>query len=220
MGLGTGNRELATQVCFSSKWDPALVFGAFLVASWLAPLAPRATVPLQALLGAAAVVGLLFRVRRDLRGVGLRVDNLASTVAVFLLAACALSAPVVAFMTVSPISGGELATYSVWAFFQQFLVVAGFWRPFREMLGPRTSVAREATAALLASGAFALAHLPNLPLMLLVLVAEFVWLVLFARFRNLFSLSLAHALAALVASHGLAPDWLSSMRVGLRYWQP
>ncbi|MGH9323229.1 MAG: CPBP family glutamic-type intramembrane protease, partial [Vicinamibacteria bacterium] len=84
------------------------------------------------------------------------------------------------------------------------LVVAGFWRNFR-------------SNAFLTALVFSLAHAPNLPLMALVLVAETVWLLLFARFRNLLSFALAHALAALVVSHALVPDWLPSLRVGLHY---
>jgi hypothetical protein len=53
--------------------------------------------------------------------------------------------------------------------------------------------------------------------MVLVLVAETVWLVVFSRLRNLFSLALAHALAALLVSQWLIPEWVPSLRVGLHY---
>jgi hypothetical protein len=188
--------------------EPALVFGAFLVAAWILPLFPH-NVLLQSIVGAGAVVGLgwsLARKKDSLAVLGLRLDNLVSASAVLLLITAILLAPA---YWLDPdaeieIALGKLFGYFLWALFQQFLVVAGFWRNFRGHALP--------TAL-----AFSLAHAPNFPLMALVLVAETLWLVLFARFRNLFGLALAHAFAAVIVGELLVPEWLSSLRVGIHY---
>lgn len=186
--------------------EPALVFGAFLVASWLLPLVPH-TVLFQSILGAGAVLGLAWSIARNkdsLAILGVRADNVFPATAVFLFVTATLIAPLYWMDADMEIILGDLFGYFPWALFQQFLVVAGFWRNFR---------CRGLPAALV----FSLAHAPNVPLMVLVLLAEAVWLFLFSRFRNLFSLALAHALAAVVVSQAIVPDWLSSLRVGLHY---
>ncbi len=114
----------------------------------------------------------------------------------------------------------EVLIYFAWALLQQFVIVAGAWRHFRQPTGSVTGWRSDAGAATLAAGVFALAHAPNLVLMGLVFGAELVWLICFTRFRNLFALALAHTLAAIVVQQDLVPAWLSTMKVGLRYWRP
>ncbi len=186
--------------------EPALVFGAFLVASWILPLFPH-TVLLQSIVGVGAVLGLASRIARkkdSLAILGVRVDNVFPATVVFLLVTTVLVAPAYWMNGEIAIVLDELFGYFFWALFQQFLVVAGFWRNFRSRALPAALV-------------FSLAHAPNVPLMVLVLVAETVWLFLFSRFRNLFSLAIAHAFAGLIVGQALVPDWLSSLRVGIHY---
>jgi hypothetical protein len=186
--------------------EPALVFGAFLIAAWLLPLVPH-PVLLQSLVGAAAVLGLLWRIARkkeSLAELGVRVDNLLPAIGAYLLVSAILVAPAIVLNGEIEIAAEDVFEYFFWALFQQFLVVAGFWRNFRR---------RAFETALV----FSLAHAPNVPLMALVFVVETLWLLLFRRFRNLFALALAHACAALVAGQTLVPEWLSSFRVGLHY---
>jgi hypothetical protein len=196
-----------------SRFDlrvPALVFGCFLAAAWLLPLFPK-TVLLQSIVGAGVAIWLALGIARDIRNgeplapLGVRVDNLLPASAVFLLVTALLIAP--AYWKSErgiAVSLPELSLYFLWALFQQFLVVAGFWRNLRG-------------SAFLAALAFSLAHAPNVPLMALVLVSETVWLLVFGRLRNLFSLALAHALAAVLVSEWLIPEWVPSLRVGLHY---
>jgi hypothetical protein len=160
--------------------------------------------------GAGAVLALSRSIARSgesPRDLGLRLDNLLPATAAFLGVTALLALPAIAAESSISIAPSEIFRYFLWALFQQFLVVAGFWRNFRGN-------------AVLSALVFALAHAPNLPLMALVLAAETVWLLLFARFRNLASLALAHAGAALVVSHALVPEWIPSLRVGLGYWPP
>jgi hypothetical protein len=187
--------------------EPALVFGCFLIAAWLLPLFPQ-TVLLQSILGAVVALALairIFRKKEPLSRLGVRLDNLLPASAGFLLVTALLVAPAYfGSKREIAVSLPDLFLYFLWALFQQFLIVAGFWRNLREN-------------ALWAAVAFSLAHAPNVPLMVLVLVAETVWLVVFSRLRNLFSLALAHALAALLVSQWLIPEWVPSLRVGLHY---
>lgn len=206
------------------KWcEPALLFGSLVVAAWLAPLAPEWTVAIQTVLGVAAAAFLLWSARRDrveLGQLGVRADNVLGS-------SVALIAPTAVLLACLPWRGErfsldtiELSSYFFWALFQQFLLVAGFWRHFRGTLESRRPIAREVVAAASTAGVFAAAHAPNARLAGLVFLAETLWLLLFARFRNLASLALAHAAAALFVAQTLVPDWLPSMTVGIRYFRP
>jgi hypothetical protein len=201
--------------------EAALVFGLFLAATWLAPLVPGARRAVQAALGLAALVVLVRGVRRDgvaPSALGLRVDNLLGATLFFLALDAVPVASILGFAGLRDIGAGEVPAYWAWALFQQFVVTAGFWRLFRPA-ARRATMGEEARASMLAAALFAAAHAPNLPLMGLVFAAELVWLVGFARFRNLFALALAHAVAALAVKHALVGAWLPSMKVGLGYWR-
>lgn len=205
------------------KWcEPAILFGALVAASWIAPLVPEWTLEIQTILGIAAVAGLLWSAARDrveLSQLGLRWDNLLGSSVAFFVPTAILIASFPWRGERITLTAGELSSYFLWALFQQFLVVAGFWRHFRGTLEARNPTPRVVMAAASTASIFAAAHAPNLPLAGLVFLAEALWLVLFARFRNLASLALAHAAAALAAAHTLVPDWLPSMTVGIRYWR-
>ncbi len=202
--------------------EPALVFGLFLAAAWLPPLAPEWRWPAQAVLGIAALLVIVRNAMRDgiaFTELGFRIDNLFASSFVLLLVTVL---PLAAAHTLAGKPGlrpTAVFIYLGWAFFQQFVVVAGFWRYFREPTGTR-SWRSTAGAAALSAALFALVHAPNVALMELVFGAELVWLVCFTRFRNLFAVALAHSVAAIVVKHDLVPGWLPSMKVGLGYWWP
>lgn len=202
--------------------EPALLFGALLAAALLAPLVPEWTVAIQTFLGVTAAAGLLWSAARDrveLSQLGLRWDNLLGSSVAFFVPTAILIASFPWRGERITLTAGELSSYFLWALFQQFLVVAGFWRHFRGTLEARAPMPREIMVAASTASVFAAAHAPNVALAGLVLLAETLWLVLLARFRNLASLALAHAAAALAVAHTLVPDWLPSMTVGLRYWR-
>jgi hypothetical protein len=170
--------------------------------------------------------------RRAFSEIGIRFSNLLSSVAVF-------SAPVVLvfgcyavlrFLNGRPVerpqfTAGDLYSYFLWAFAQQLVAVVIFWsylvgrgRTF-SLSGPKWPP--NWTTALGTATFFALAHAPNPGLMLLTWTAESMWLVAFVRFRNLFALAAAHAIAALLALAWWVPSpLLPNLRVGLRYWAP
>ncbi len=203
--------------------EPALVFGVFLFAAWLPMLAPEWRLALQAALGIGALLAIIRSAMRDgvaLSELGLRVDNLFASSLVFLLVTGLPLAAVHRLAGKPGLRSSGVLIYFAWALFQQFVVVAGFWRYFRPPAGPSTSWRNDLGGAAITASLFALAHAPNLGLMGLVLGAELVWLACFSRFRNLFALALAHSVAAIVVKHDLVPGWLPSMKVGLGYWWP
>ena len=214
--------------------DTSLVFGAFIIASWVAPLASGWRVPLQAAIGTVGVGYVLWSIRRDqtsLKLIGLCFDNIVSSTLVFVPITLVAVSPLLlsGANTEVVLNEGSLRLLDLgtstalgfpWAFFQQFIVIACFWRLIRGTLAPSFKLGREARVAGLAAGLFGLTHAPNVALTALVFAAEFLWLLAFARFRNLFALALAHAVAAVAVSNAVVPSsWLHSMRTGLNYWQ-
>jgi len=208
------------------------VLGACVVAgAWLAPLlpgnAPRTAVAATAAVGVAWTLIALRRQRVSLRRLGLRGDNLHRSGPVFLGCGLVASGAFALAGTLDPTSPGRLADpealagYALWALFQQFLVVAMLWRHAAHWLGSgdpsRVLSVANAKLSVVTALAFALIHAPNLRLMALVWVAETAWLLLFARFRNLFALAAAHAVSALAVAEALQPHWLSDARVGLSH---
>jgi hypothetical protein len=203
--------------------EPAFVFGLFLAAAWLPAPASLWRLALQGVLGIAASVVIVrsaIQGRVGLSELGSRVDNLVPSSFVFLLVTAVPLAAVHRLAGKPGLRPGEVFIYTGWALFQQFVVVAGFWRHFRPATPEWTTWRTDLAAAAITAALFALAHAPNLVLMGLVFGAELVWLVCFTRFRNIFALALAHSVAAIVVKHDLVPGWLASMKVGFGYWWP
>jgi hypothetical protein len=101
--------------------------------------------------------------------------------------------------------------YAIWAFFQQFLLLDFFLlRLLRLMRGKAAAVA--ATAAL-----FALAHLPNPILTPITLLWGVIACALFLRYRNVYTLGLAHAIFGICIAVTVPAQVDHNMRVGLGY---
>jgi len=199
------------------------VFAVFLAAAWLPAPGSLWRLALQAVLGIAAAVAIVRNTVRDgvaLRELGVRADNLFVSSAVLLLVTVLPLAVVHRLAGRPGLRPGEVPIYFGWALFQQFVIVAGFWRYLRRPTGAVTTWTSDIGAAAFTAALFALAHAPNLVLMAIVFVAELVWLICFTRFRNVLALALAHSVAAIVVKHDLVPGWLPSMKVGLGYWWP
>jgi hypothetical protein len=221
-------------------WTPALaaralgVLGALVIGgAWLAPLLQPAAA--AAATAAAVTLGLIrvaVSLRRQgvpLRELGIRFDEVPRAGAAFGFCALLTLAGFTLAGGIDPRSPGRLTDpaaiggYALWALSQQFLVVGVLWHHARRWLGVRDREPMLFPAslrlALVSAIGFALLHAPNLRLMALVLGAELVWLVVFARFRNLFALAAVHAVSALAAAEALQPHWLPTARVGLSYLQ-
>lgn len=101
--------------------------------------------------------------------------------------------------------------YALWAGVQQFLLV-GFFLPRFLRLLPGTN-----SAAILAAGLFALAHLPNPILTPITLMWGLVACRLFLRYRNLYPLAMAHAIVGITIAVSIPGPVVHNMRVGLGY---
>jgi hypothetical protein len=101
--------------------------------------------------------------------------------------------------------------YAVWAVLQQFLLLDFFLLRFLRLI-PNKIIAVMTTA-----GLFALAHLPNPVLMPLTIVWGSIACVLFLRYRNLYTLGMAHAILGICVAVTVPPHVDHNMRVGLGY---
>ena len=153
------------------------------------------------------------------KAMGFGVVNLARSmwlVAVALLAA-AVATDVAGRMHTLHSPGGfsaffnRYAGYMVFAIVQQALLQSYFLLHFLRL------TRRPRTAALAAAAIFSLAHLPN-PILT---VCTFVWglaaCLFFLRYRNLYSLSIAHAILGITVAMTIPGPADHNMRVGLGY---
>ena len=101
--------------------------------------------------------------------------------------------------------------YVIFAFVQQFLLQDFFLpRLLRLMRNPRS-------AALAAAAIFSLAHLPNPILTVITLVWGLAASLLFMRYRNLYTLAIAHAILGVTLAVTVPGPVIHNMRVGLGY---
>jgi len=101
--------------------------------------------------------------------------------------------------------------YAIWCGVQQFLLQAFF------LLRLLRLIPRPARAALAAAGIFAAAHLPNPVLTPLTLMWGIASCLIFLRYRNLYSLALAHAILGITIAMTIPGPVDHNMRVGLGY---
>jgi hypothetical protein len=101
--------------------------------------------------------------------------------------------------------------YIVWSVMQQFLLQSYFLlRLLRLLPGKAASI-------LAATGIFALAHLPNPILTPITLVWGAISCILFLRYRNIYTLGLAHGIMGLCVAVTVPNSLHHHMRVGLGY---
>ena len=100
--------------------------------------------------------------------------------------------------------------YVVWTLYQQFLLQDYFMPRLTRLLNSNLAIG---FAAVL----FAIAHLPNLPLVLATLVWGAVSCTLFRRYRNLYVLGLTQGLLGLCFAMCVPDAMIHHMRVGLGY---
>jgi Type II CAAX prenyl endopeptidase Rce1-like len=101
--------------------------------------------------------------------------------------------------------------YAVWSFFQQFLLQDFVMRRLLKLTNDRR------VAVIGAAGLFALAHLPNPVLTVMTLVWGVASCLVFLRYRNLFTLGMAHAILGICVAVTLPASVQHNMRVGLGY---
>ena len=101
--------------------------------------------------------------------------------------------------------------YIVWSLMQQFLLQSYFLLRLLRLLPGRVK------PIIVASGIFALAHLPNPILTPITLVWGAISCILFLRYRNIYALGLAHGIMGLCVAVTVPNSLHRHMRVGLGY---
>ncbi len=101
--------------------------------------------------------------------------------------------------------------YAVWAVLQQFLLLDFFLLRLLRLLRSK------AAAVMVTAGLFALAHLPNPILMPLTIVWGAIACALFLRYRNVYTLGMAHAIFGICIAVTVPAHIDHNMRVGLGY---
>lgn len=104
-------------------------------------------------------------------------------------------------------------TYALWAMVQEFVLLGFFFMRLLRLLESRKK------AILVTAGLFTLAHLPNPVLMPLVFVWELIASAVFLRWRNLYTLGMAHAILGICIAVTVPGRIDHNMRVGLGYLQ-
>lgn len=100
--------------------------------------------------------------------------------------------------------------YAFWTVVQEFIAQAFFYLNLEEALGSKR--------AIFANGLlFSIAHWPNPVLVPVTLLGGWVLTTLFARYRNIYPLALAHALVALSIAVAVPDAVHRHMRVGIGY---
>ena len=101
--------------------------------------------------------------------------------------------------------------YAIWSFFQQFLLQDFVLRRLLRLIADKRA------AVLVAAVLFALAHLPNPLLTVMTLVWGVAACLTFLRYRNLFTLGMAHAILGVCVAITVPATVQHNMRVGLGY---
>jgi hypothetical protein len=101
--------------------------------------------------------------------------------------------------------------YAIWAFLQQFLLLDFFLVRLLRLLPGRKA------AVMATVGLFSFAHLPNPILTVLTLLWGWTCCRLFLRYRNLYTLAMAHAILGICLAVTIPGSVIHNMRVGLGY---
>jgi membrane protease YdiL (CAAX protease family) len=100
--------------------------------------------------------------------------------------------------------------YVIWALIQEFILQSCFFIRFEQLYGGSKAVWMAATL-------FSVAHLPSPVLTVATLVGALFFCEMFRRYRNIYSLGIAHAMLGLTIAFVVPDSLLHHMRVGLGY---
>lgn len=102
-------------------------------------------------------------------------------------------------------------TYALWALVQEYVLLGFFFLRLLRLLESKKK------AIVVTAGLFFVAHVPNPVLMPLVFVWGLIASAVFLRWRNLYTLAMAHAILGICISVTVPGKWDHNMRVGLGY---
>ncbi len=107
----------------------------------------------------------------------------------------------------------KFSTYPLWAFIQQYIALAFFFRRLREVFSPH-----HVPAVFLSAILFSAAHLPNLPLVLFSFFGGLLWSSIYHKYNNLVVIIFFHAIMGVFLSTILMMNlsvgpWTDSLRL-------
>lgn len=197
--------------------EVAFTFALILLALWTAR-------PMQTVVGWLTLLWVALatlRSRHDTTTLGLGLTGLRSSL--WIAFAAVASAAVMIWMssrmhTLQPVLRGtplelSILAYLLWALLQQFILQDFFLLRMLRLLPNRT-------AAVVVTGMlFAVAHIPNPLLMAATLAWGITACALFVRYRNLYSLGLAHGILGVCLAIAVPSPLHHHMRVGIGYFR-
>ena len=218
----TGSRIKSWKAGLVSRpaWEPATFVALALAYAWLIRPAGNDWLKIPILAVIVLIPFLSNYLHGDrLRHLGLRVDNLPSSLREV---GIATAVGAVAVVSIGLLVGSEpafgrrtlnsLLVYPGWGLIQQYAMQSFTYRRVREATG------RPRAAAAVSAVAFASLHYPNLALAGTTLVGGYVWCRLFERHPNLFTLAISHGWLAVLLRASWPNVWLHNLRIGPEYW--
>jgi len=197
---------------FRNLFEIGIVFGLILIAVWTPQGRVNTSVSVAALL---LTVLLTISSSYSARKLGLTRPSSGSGVilglgALLVLIILAMGALTHSLGAPQPLPWHRAWQYAIWALLQEFLLQSFMYVRLESLFGSRQ-------ALFLASGLFALAHLPSPMLTSLSLLGALFFCEMFRRYRNIFPLGLVHAALGLTIAASLPDRLLHHMRVGIGY---
>jgi len=211
--LSASSLTISTRFSYLELWPVCLIFGLILLAVWMPP-GPFLAVSALLMIGGVLIFSLRsgytageLGLTKPFRNAGVIVA--AGIVLAGLIAVCGHLWPQVAGAAI-PVPLHRAWQYAIWAMIQEFILQSFFFLRFEAVFGGKKSV-------WIASGLFAVAHIPNPLLTPLSFLGALFFCEMFRRYRNLYPIGAIHALLGLTIAASLPDSLLHHMRVGIGY---